>query len=308
MTTSSARPPLRGVWTALMTPLESNDRIAYDLLVAHCRNLFDKGVDGVTLFGTSGEGQSFSIDERRQALEQLLASGIPASRVTVGTATSALPETAALTRHAAALGIAGVLVLPPFFFKGLSDDGVYAAFAKLCDMLKGIDTRIILYHIPQVSAVAVSPTVVARLVKAYPGLIAGVKDSSGDWQNTAEMLKLTPGLAIMVGHEPFIPRLLKAGGVGTICGVANVRPALIRQLYDATGKPEEAGLVEAVTKICTLVTDVPFVPAIKAMLAEQTGDRRWLNVRPPLVAASEAEQRRLVAAAKALGPAALAAD
>jgi len=112
----------------------------------------------------------------------------------------------------------------------------------------------------------------------------------------------------MVGHEPFVPRLLKAGGVGTICGVANVRPALMRQLYDSTGKPEEEGLVEAISKVCKLVTDVPFVPAIKAMLAEQTGDRRWLNVRPPLVAASEVEQRRLVAAVKALAPAAMAAD
>ncbi len=303
MTTS-----LRGVWTAIMTPLESDGRIAHDLLSAHCRWLFSKGVDGVTLFGTSGEGQSFSMDERREALEQLLASGIPAAKVTVGTATAALAETAALTRHAAALGVAGALVLPPFFFKGVSDDGVYDSFAKLCDMLKGVKTRLVLYHIPQVSAVNVAPKVVARLAKAYPDLIAGVKDSSGDWDNTAEMLKLSPQLAIMVGHEPYIPLLLRSGGVGTICGVANVRPDLIRRLHDSAGKPNEAALVDAVTKICTLVTDVPFVPAIKALIADQSGDKRWLNVRPPLVAASEAECRRLVAAVKALDAGALAAD
>jgi 4-hydroxy-tetrahydrodipicolinate synthase len=175
-------------------------------------------------------------------------------------------------------------------------------------MLKGVKTKLILYHIPQVSAVKVAPKVVARLAKAYPGLIAGVKDSSGDWDNTAEMLKLSPELAIMVGHEPFIPRLLKAGGVGTICGVANVRPDLIRRLHDSAGKPDEAALVEAVTKVCKLVTDVPFVPAIKALIAEQAGDRRWLNVRAPLVAASEAERKRLVTAVKALDGGALAAD
>ncbi len=300
--------PFRGVWTAIMTPLEPDGRIAYDLLSAHCRWLFSKGVDGVTLFGTSGEGQSFSMDERREALEQLLASGIPAAKVSVGTATSALAETAALTRHAAALGVAGALVLPPFFFKGVSDDGVYESFARLCEMLKGVKTRLVLYHIPQVSAVNVAPKVVARLAKAYPDLIAGVKDSSGDWDNTAEMLKLSPQLAIMVGHEPYVPRLLKAGGTGTICGVANVRPDLIRRLHDAAGKPDEAALVDAVTKICTLVTDVPFVPAIKALIADQSGDDRWLNVRPPLVASSAAERKRLVAAVKALDPGALAAD
>ncbi|MBM3545977.1 MAG: dihydrodipicolinate synthase family protein [Alphaproteobacteria bacterium] len=300
--------PIRGVWTALMTPLESDGRIAFDLLTAHCRWLFANGVDGVTLFGTSGEGQSFSLDERREALERLLASGIQADRVTVGTATSALPETAALTRHAAALGVAGALVLPPFFFKGLSDDGVYDSFAALCESLKGVKTRLILYHIPQVSAVKVAPKVVARLAKAYPDLISGVKDSAGEWENTAEMLKLTPQLGIMVGHEPFIPRLLKAGGVGTICGVANVRPDLIRRLYDSAGKPDEAALTETVSKVCALVTDVPFVPAIKVLIAEQARDKRWLNVRAPLVRCNEAEQKRLVAAMTAFDAEALAAD
>ena len=300
MTTSSAQAPLRGVWTAILTPLEADGRIAYDLLAAHCRSLFAKGVDGVTLFGTTGEGQSFSVAERKEALEQLLAAGIPAARVTVGTGCSALAETAELSRHAAAFGVAGVLVLPPFFFKGLSDEGVYDAFARLCEMLKGVRTRMILYHIPQVSAVAVSPAVVARLAKSFPGLIGGVKDSSGDWENTALLLKLAPDLAIMVGHEPYLPRLLKAGGVGTICGIANYRPDLIRRLFDAAGKPEEAGLVSVVEKVCNLVTDVPFVPALKALMVEQTGEKRWLNVRAPLTIPDAAEQRRLISAAKTL--------
>ena len=300
MTRPPTLPPLRGVWTAVLTPLEVDGRVAYDVLVAHCQSLFARGIDGVTLFGTTGEGQSFTVIERRQALEQLLAAGIPTDRVIVGTGCAALAETAELSRHAAAFGVAGILALPPFFFKSLSDDGVYAAFASLCDMLKGVRTQMILYHIPQVSAVAVAPAVVARLARSYPGLIAGVKDSSGDWENTASLLKLTPDLAIMVGHEPYLPRLLKAGGVGTICGIANYRPDLIRRLYDSAGKPEETTLVSVVEKVCSLVTGVPFVPALKALMAEQTGEKRWLNVRPPLTIPDVAELQRLVSAAKTL--------
>jgi len=308
MTTASPLPALRGVWTAILTPLEADGRVARDLLVAHCNALFAQGVDGVTLFGTTGEGQSFTVEERREALEGLLAGGIPAARVTVGTGCAALGDTVALSRHAAAMGVAGVLVLPPFFFKGVSDDGVYASFAQVAQGLAGIRTRMILYHIPQVTSVGVSPAVVARLAKAFPGLISGVKDSSGDWDNTAAMLKLTPDLGIMVGHEPFLPRLLTAGGTGTICGIANYRPDLIRRLHDAAGKPEEAGLIDTVKKVCGLVTGVPFVAALKTLMADKTGDKRWLTVRAPLVTPDEAEQRRLVAAAKALDGEALAAD
>jgi 4-hydroxy-tetrahydrodipicolinate synthase len=297
MTASSSQVPLHGVWSAALTPLEADGRIAHDLFVTHCRDLVARGCVGVAIFGTTGEGQSFSVTERKDALERLLAAGISPNQITVGTGCAALPDTAELTRHAAGLGVAGVLTLPPFFWRDPGEDGVYAAYAKLIELLGAVKTRIILYHIPQVTGVAVPPAVVGRLARAFPGVIAGVKDSSGDWDNTVALLKTAPGLSILVGHEPYLPRALTAGAVGTICGLGNYRPELIRRLHDSAGKPEESRLVEVVNKLVGLVTGVPFVPAIKSLMAAGTGEARWLNVRAPLLPPSEAERRRLVAAA-----------
>jgi 4-hydroxy-tetrahydrodipicolinate synthase len=299
MSSDSRQAPLRGVWTAILTPLESDGRVAHDLLASHARDLFSRGIDGITLFGTTGEGQSFSVAERREALERLLAAGIAPARVTVGTGCAALPDTAELTRHAAGLGVAAVLALPPFFWHAPGDEGVYAAYARLIGLLGGTKVRLLVYHIPQVTGVPVPPSVVARLAAAFPDVVAGVKDSSGDWDNTAALLKISPRLAILVGHEPYLPRAVKSGAVGTICGLGNYRPELIRRLHDAAGRPEEAALVAVTEKLVALVTGVPFVPAIKSLMAEATGEPRWMNVREPLLPPAEAERRRLGAAAKA---------
>ncbi len=306
MTQAFSQAPIRGVWSASLTPLEADGRVAHDLLASHCRDLFARGCAGITLFGTTGEGQSFSIAERKEALERLLAAGVSPAQVTVGTGCAALPDTADLTRHAAGLGVAGVLALPPFFWREPGDDGVFAAYAKLVELLGAVKTRIFLYHIPQVTGVPVPPAVVARLAQAFPGLIAGVKDSSGNWDNTVALLKI-PGLSILVGHEPYLPRALKAGAVGTICGLGNYRPELIRRLHDSAGKAEEGRLVEVVSKLVQLVTGVPFVPAIKAMMAAETGEARWLNVRTPLLPPAAAARRRLIAAAQSFDAEAKAA-
>jgi len=307
MNASPSQTAIRGVWPAALTPLEADGRIAHDLFAKHCRTMFAGGCAGTAIFGTTGEGQSFSVAERKEALERLLAAGIPPAQIVVGTGCAALPDTAELTRHAAELGVAGVLALPPFFWRQPGDDGVYAAYAKLVELLAGVKTRIILYHIPQVTGVPVPPAVVGRLAKQFPGVIAGVKDSSGDWENTAALLKIARDLTILVGHEPFLPRALKAGAAGTICGLGNYRPALLRRLNDSAGRPEEARLVDVIGKLAALVTDVPFVPAMKALMAAESGEARWLNVRTPLLPPSEAERSRLLAAARSFDAEAKAA-
>ena len=307
MTASSSQAPFRGVWPAALTPLEADGRIAHELFARHCRDMFARGCAGTAIFGTTGEGQSFTVAERKEALERLLAAGISPGQVAVGTGCAALPDTAELTRHAANLGVAGVLALPPFFWREPGDDGVYAAYAKLIELIGTAKTKVILYHIPQVTGVPVPPAVVGRLAAAFPGVIAGVKDSSGDWDNTVALLKLGAGLSILVGHEPYLPRALKAGAVGTICGLGNYRPELIRRLHDSAGKPEEARLVDVVNKLVALVTGVPFVPAIKSLMAAESGEGRWLNVRAPLLPTAEAEKRRLLAAARSFDAEAKAA-
>jgi 4-hydroxy-tetrahydrodipicolinate synthase len=284
--------PLRGVFTAVLTPLAADGAIDAGRLVQHCRWLLASGCDGVTLFGTTGEGPSFSVGERKAALAAVLAAGLPRERVTVGTGCAAIADTVELTRHAAELGCAAALVLPPFFFKEIGDNGVVASFAAVFRALGPARIPIFLYNIPSVSAVHLSLDAVERLVREFPDRVAGVKDSTADWSYTESLLARFAGrLSIFVGAEHHLSAALKAGGVGTICGIANIAPGLLRRLHDGAGNLQSD--IEAVVEA---VLSYSFVPVIKAIRARQTGDRLWLAVRPPLVPIDPPIADRLYAA------------
>jgi 4-hydroxy-tetrahydrodipicolinate synthase len=286
-------PPVRGLWCALLTPLDASGNIDYVRLARHARSLLAHGVDGVAPFGTTGEGQSFTVAERMAGVDALLAAGIPAAQMVAASGCAALPDTVALTRHGVKAGCAACLVLPPFFWKDASDDGLFRWYAALIEAVDDPRLRVILYHIPQVSAVPLSVDLVARLAAAFPGVIYGVKDSAGDWNNTAALLARVPQLAIMVGHEPHLPRLMKAGGAGTICGVANVYPGLVRALLS----PEVTAADEArIARFLEIAFRQPLLPGFKAIVAERTGDPGWLDSRAPLLTLDEASRVRLLAA------------
>lgn len=275
---------IRGVWCATLTPFDANGKPDHARLAAHANRLFANGIDGIALFGTTGEGQSLSLKERHAGLDALLAAGIPAARIVAGTGCAALPETIELTRHAVQSGCAGALVLPPFFFKGVSEEGVYAGFARLTDAVADVRLRLYLYHIPQVTGVAIPHDVISRLMTTYPGLVAGVKDSAGDLAHTRQLLERFRSLAIFVGHEPHLPAAVAAGGAGTICGVSNLYPRLLRRLYDqsvAGNAGEDLARVEA---FVASLDSVPLFGALKAMMSQLTGDASWEALRPPLLA------------------------
>jgi len=202
-----------------------------------------------------------------------------------------LPDTIALTRHAVAAGCIGALVLPPFFFKGVGDDGVYASYAGLIDAVADPRLRLYLYHIPQVTVVPVSSTVIARLCRAYPGVIAGLKDSAGDLEHSRAMAARFRELRILVGHEPHLPAMLAAGGAGTVCGVANLYPRLVRRLFDTAGTGAAPAALAEIADFLKIVLDYPLMPAFKALQATLSGDEDWCAVRPPL-APLPAEERR----------------
>jgi 4-hydroxy-tetrahydrodipicolinate synthase len=289
MDTSAA---VRGLWCATLTPLDARGNPDVTRLANHVRDLFEHGVEGVAPFGTTGEFPSFSAAERMQGLESLLAAGIPAARVVPGTGAAALPDAVALTRHAVRAGTPRCLIVPPFFFKDVSDDAVFAYYARLIDAVGEPALRVYLYHIPQFSGVPVRPDVVARLAKAYPAVIAGVKDSSGDYKNTQALLARAPQLSILVGHEPHLPQLLRDGGAGTICGVANVYPAMIAALL----KPAVAAADEArIAAFLKVLFSYPFLSAFKAIRAAQTGDPGWNALRTPWMPLDEARHARLLA-------------
>ncbi len=278
----------------MLTPFTAAGTIDHPRLVAHARRLLDAGVAGLAPFGTTGEGQSLSMAERRAGLDALLAGGIPAERIVAATGCAALPETVELSRHALRSGCATSLVLPPFFWKGVDDAGLFDWYARLIEGVGDPRFKLLLYHLPQVSAVPLSVDLVARLAAAFPDTIAGIKDSEGNWAHTEALLARVPQLAVLIGHEPHLPRLMRAGGAGTICGVANLHPGLVQALLQR----EVAAETEArIARFLDVAFRQPLIPGLKAMLADQTGDPGWIRVRPPLVALTDEQRRSLRSAA-----------
>lgn len=274
---------LRGLWAASLTPLAADGSIDQKLLVDHARFLLRSGCDGIVPFGTTGEGQSFTLAERRLAVEALLGAGIKPDAMAVGIGCAAIGDAAELARHALGLGIRHLLALPPFFFKGVSDAGVAAAFARLIDMVGDARMQLVLYHIPQVTAVPVGFAAIEKLLRDYPAIVVAIKDSAGEWTHTQELLRRFPGLAVLVGAEDQLPQALRHGAAGTICGMANLVPALMRKVHDSAGKPEEAALTQRIAALAGIVDRGSFVARLKAALGEATGLPSWRAVRAPVM-------------------------
>ncbi len=278
--------PIRGLWCATLTPLAADGTADIARLADHARHLFAQGVDGIAPFGTTGEGPSFSYVERRDGLDGLLSAGVEPRRVLAATGCADLPETIELSRQATRRGCAGCLVLPPFFWKGVADEGVYAWYARLIERVADPRLRIYLYNLPQVSAVPISADLARRLARAFPREIAGVKDSGGDFEHTRALIAAMPGKAVLVGHEPHLPQLMREGGAGTVCGIANLFPSLARRLL----QPDTAAAdLQAMRSLLDALFRFSLIPAMKAVRAAQTGDAAWGAVRPPLVALGASE-------------------
>lgn len=289
---------IEGMWCAMLTPLAPAGGIDQRRLAIHAKQLLARGVAGLAPFGTTGEGQSLSLAERRAGLDALLAAGIAAARVLPGTGCASLAETIELTRHAVSSGCVGALVLPPFFWKEPADDGLFAWYARLVEGVADPRLRIMLYHLPQVSAVPLSADLVARLATAFPGVVVGIKDSGGQWENTQALLTRVPQLAVVSGHEPHLPRLMRAGGAGTICGVANVYPDLVRALLS----PEVTAADEArIATFIEILFSVPFLAALKSIVADRSGDESWRSLCPPQVPLSGAQLEALRSALRTGG-------
>ena len=278
-------PGLPGIWPALMTPLRADGSIDHTRFAAHARALIDAGCGGVTPFGTTGEGPSFSVTERRDAVDALIAGGVPAARILVSVSCAALPDTIALTRHAQDVGAWGALLMPPFFFKGVSDAGIVDAMSQVIDATADRPLRVVLYHIPQVAAVALSHGVIAEMVRRYPRNIVAIKDSQCDRAHSLGLAEaFMPAIGVHVGNELDLPALAGRGSRGAVSGLANFMPRVVHRLAtepDATRTAAEHARVE---RLLTWLGGYALMPALKAIMAAQTGDAAWLRVRAPLVA------------------------
>lgn len=273
-----------GLSAAIATPFDAAFEPDCARLAAHARALIEAGCGGVTLFGTTGEGAALSLAQRRAMIEATVAAiGEPRRRLTIGVTSCSLDE----AREQALLGLdadcRALMLTPPFYFKGVDDDAVFAWYAKLFEKLGGRARDVILYHIPSMTHVPIPPDLVGRLKRAFPEVVFGVKDSSGDWSNSSRLLAEHGDLAILIGDERHLARAVRAGGSGAICGVANIFPAdLTRVVAEAAEDARIIGLVDALVKL-------PVIPAVKGLIALARGDMGWRRCAPPLSDLTDAQ-------------------
>ena len=292
MNTHSSRPS--GIYSPVLTPFNTDGNPDIDRFVKHCRWLVEQDV-GLAIFGTNSEANSLTVGEKHKLLDALINYKIPVNRLMPGTGACALGDAIELTKHAVQAGCSGVLMLPPFYYKGVSEEGLYRAFATVIDSVADERLRLYLYHIPPVSGVPIPLHLIARLLKAYPNAIAGIKDSSGDWSNTKAMLKeFQPhGFDVFAGSENFLLANMRGGGAGCITATGNVNPGPIVQLFknwqDGSADEQQAKL-DATRAAFAQFT---MIPAMKAAIAWKTGRSDWATVRPPLVELSASQTKLL---------------
>lgn len=288
------RERMSGVLCPVITPFSEDLSPDPDRLIRQCRWLLSQNV-GLAVFGTNSEANSLSIEEKTMLLDRLVEAGIDTSRMMPGTGCCALTETVKLTQHAVNLGCAGTLMLPPFYYKGVSDDGLFASFAEVIERVGSSSLRVYLYHIPPVSQVGISLDLIDRLVRAYPDTVVGVKDSSGDWDNTNAMLQRRwDDFRIFAGAETFLLQNMRSGGAGCISATANINPAAIDRLYQEWQSAEAEDLQRELNEIRETAMAYPMIPALKATVAHFSNDAQWRTVRPPLVALADDQCSALV--------------
>ena len=286
-----------GVFSAACTPIRSDLTPDHAALSAHCRQLLTDGCDGIALLGTTGEANSFSAAERMAMLEAVVADGIAPDRLLPGTGVASFMETVDLTKHALSLGIRTVVMLPPFYYKNVSDDGLFAAYAAIVERVADPALRVVLYHIPMFSAVPIPIPVIARLREAFPGTFTGLKDSSGDLSNMKALVDAFPGFAVLAGADPLMLPLLRHGGAGCITAASNLAASDLAFIYRHYADPAQTDAVDqAQTRVFAArnrVSVLPQLPSIKALLAQKTGNPNWALVRPPMLPLTADEAARV---------------
>jgi 4-hydroxy-tetrahydrodipicolinate synthase len=303
---------IRGVLAPVVTPFKADLAPDSQRFIAHCKWLLSQNC-GLAVFGTNSEANSLSMEERTMLLDELVAAGVDPSRMMPGTGCCSIMETVRLTAQAVEHGCAGVLMLPPFYYKDVTEEGLYRYFSEVVQRVGDARLKIYLYHIPPVAIVGITPKLVERLLKAYPNAIAGMKDSSGDWNNTKTFLDAfaetarpaRTGFDLFVGSESFLLANMRNGGVGTISATANVNPAAIHKLYREWNTADDADKQQSKLNVVREVFSSRKFPSmiatLKQAIAIYGNDPEWTRLRPPLVAFTPEQAKTLAAELKAIG-------
>ncbi|MFC0407587.1 dihydrodipicolinate synthase family protein [Roseomonas elaeocarpi] len=288
-----------GVYSAALTPIDADLMPDHAAFAAHAKWLLSEGCDGIALLGTTGEANSFSVAERQGLLEATVAAGVAPERLLPGTGVAALTETVALTKHALSVGVNTVVMLPPFYYKAPSDDGVFASYAEVIERVGDAKLRVVLYHIPQMSAVPLSHAVIERLIERFPETVVGIKDSAGDINNMLAMVERFPGFSVLAGADPVLLPLTRAGGAGCITATSNLVARDLAFIYRHANDAAMAAEVDAaqarVVAKRNQASKFPQMASLKAMTAQRTGQQGWMRLRPPLVSLTADEVSAMMA-------------
>jgi 4-hydroxy-tetrahydrodipicolinate synthase len=284
---------MEGIFAAALTPQTDKLAVDHGALLDHCNWLIGNGCDGICLFGTTGEAASFTLAERMAALDAVVEGGFPPERLLVGTGCCAVPDTVTLTKHAVDIGAGGVLVLPPFYYKKVSDEGIIAAHRRVIEGMGGSHFKFYLYHYPYMSGVSLGSNVISELADAYPGTVVGIKDSSGNFENMRMICGSFPHLKTFAGTESLLLDGLRIGSAGCISATINVTSHLAAEIYKRPNDGEADGLQKNLAAVRETFDRFPLIEALKHMMAEHTGREQWRNARPPIGRLDREDGKRL---------------
>lgn len=278
-----------GVFAASLTPMTEDLEIDLPRAVAHNQWLLANGCDGVAPLGTTGEANSLGFDERLALLDALADAGITGAQMIAGVGCTAIPDTVTLTKKALANGAGGVLMLPPFYYKGPSEDGLFAAYSEVIQRVGDSALKIYLYNFPQQVGFELPLSLIGRLIEAYPDTVVGSKDSSGDWPRMEKTLKEFPGFRLFPGSEEFLLAGLRQGGVGCISATVNVNAPDAQAVYSNWQSSNADDLQAHLTELRMCFKELPVIPVMKAYHAQAHDDPGMAYVRPPFTPATAGE-------------------
>lgn len=276
-----ANETLAGVFTPVLTPFDKSLQIDAAHFTKFCNWILTQGA-GLAVFGTASEANSLTVEERLELLAGLIEAGLPPEKMMPGTGACALSDAVALCRAAAKAKTAAVLMLPPFYYKPVPEDGLFAFYAEAIQRVGDPALKICLYHIPQLSGVPITLSLIERLTKAYPGTVVGIKDSGGDFANTKSMLEAFPNFRVFCGSERFLLDTMRHGGAGCISATANIYPGAIVNLYETRATPDADAKQQALSQMRTAFEGALMIPALKRTIAEYGKAPEFKTTRPPL--------------------------
>tara|TARA_B100002051_G_scaffold267999_1_gene297229 strand:+ start:246 stop:1175 length:930 start_codon:yes stop_codon:yes gene_type:complete len=295
---------ISGVFSAALTPIKHDLTINKDLYLRHCQYLMQQGHDGLAIFGTTGEANSLSIKEKKDNLEFLLSNRINPKVLISGTGSSSLNDAIVMTKHAANYKVRAILLLPPFYYKNVSDEGLINYYRHVIEKVGDNEMQYVLYHIPQHTYAPISFKMIEVLLKLYPNNVVGLKDSSGDGDRMMKIIKYFNNFSVFCGHDSLALNIVRRGGAGAITAGTNICGKLLSFILKNYKRENEIKnfqeLQKLLLQIRQVITSHEPISLMKSYFSIVDNIPEWNNVLPPLKKINEPENQKLVLILKEL--------